>query len=85
MGRFRFSNLTSGSYELLVNYPGFKNLTLKSFKVSARQIVSVEAILLPSAETVTVGILTDSSLVDTTSSSITTIISGEMIRRLPIP
>ena len=85
MGRFRFSNLTSGSYELLVNYPGFKNLTLKSFKVSARQIVSVEAILLPSAESATVGILTDSSLVDTTSSSITTIISGEMIRRLPIP
>ena len=86
MGRFRFSNLTSGSYELLINYPGFKNLTLKSFKVSAREIVSVEATLLPAGETETVGILmAGSPLVDTTSSSITTIISGEMIRRLPIP
>jgi hypothetical protein len=81
-GRFKFSNLTPGDYQLVISSPWFENVTLKAFKVSAKETVTFEATLLPS---VTMGVIVESPLVDRTSSSITTIISGEMIRRLPIP
>jgi hypothetical protein len=85
MGRFRFTNITPGSYQLVISTPGFKDLTLKSFQVSAKETAKVEAIVMVDQAIATVGILADLSPVETTSSTIRTIISGEMIRRLPIP
>lgn len=83
-GKFLFKDVTPGVYRLVVKLASFKDLVLKDLKISAKERAQVEATLLPDGEYVTVGILADTSLIDT-SSTITTIISEKMIRSLPIP
>jgi hypothetical protein len=84
-GRFLISNVTPGVYVLVVKSPGFKNLELTALAVAGKETANVEAILLPTQEGALVGVVADTSTIDTKSSSITTIISEKMIRSLPIP
>ena len=86
-GSFSISNVAPGVYQLLVKSVGFKNLELNDLKVSAKETSNLEAILL-AAKPVTevlVGIVADTSLIDTSSSTIKTTINEKMIRSLPIP
>jgi Carboxypeptidase regulatory-like domain len=83
-GRFLIPNVTPGVYVLVVKSPGFKNLELRALAVAGKETANVEATLLPAQEVGLVGVLADTSLIDT-SSNLTTIISERMIRSLPIP
>lgn len=84
-GRFLISNVAPGVYELVLKSTGFKDLVLKDLKISAHETANIETILIATQVEVLVGILADSSLIDTSSSHITTTISEKMIRSLPIP
>lgn len=83
-GRFVVAGFASGAYGIVVESPGFKKLKLNDVTLGARETVSFELILAPDATTVTVGVLVGTPLIDTSTPG-TIIISGEMIRRLPIP
>ena len=80
-GRFTQSGLPPANYEVVVDYPGFKRLKVSKLKIAANQISVLEATLLLDGKTETVGILmAEPSLIDTNG---TTVISGDLIRRLP--
>lgn len=82
-GRFTQSSLTPANYEVTIDSPPFKRLKIASLKVAAGQILMLEATLLSVTETtVTVGIIAEDSLIDTTP-GLKTVISGDMIRKLP--
>ena len=83
-GRFQLSGLTAGSYDIGVTCLGFKKFDLKNVKLENKEALNLDCILLLDETTVTVGIIIDTPLIDTSTLG-TTIISGEMIRRLPIP
>lgn len=83
-GHFLIEAVRPGSYDISILSPGFKKFELKDATLSAREIVNLDLVLLPDATSVTVGILVETPLIDTSTPG-TTIISGEMIRRLPIP
>jgi hypothetical protein len=62
---------------------GFKSLQIKNVMIEKDKFTGVELILQPARETVTVGLVADSpSLIDTPLG--TTIISGDLVRRLPM-
>jgi hypothetical protein len=84
-GQFFIGVLRPGSYDISIQSPGFKKFDVGDVTVSAREIVNLDLVLLPDATSVTVGIIAETPLIDTSSSSITIIISGETLRRLPIP
>ena len=84
-GRFVISNVAPGIYELVVTSTGFKKLVVENLNVAGKE-TNVEASLLPNGEVEVVGLLLFSpTLIDTSSSTITTTISEKMIRSLPIP
>lgn len=80
-GRFKFSDVAPGSYQLEVNTAGFKNLILKKLRIAAKETVIIEATQLVDGEFVTVGILVDQSF---ESGNGVTIINRKMIESLPI-
>lgn len=86
-GRFVFFEATDGAYELTIELPGFQKFLCKDLKVAAKESVSLEVILLPAQPTVTVtvGVLVEYPLLIDISSPRTTIISGDILRNLPIP
>lgn len=58
-GAYHFSALPAGSYELVVTVPGFEKLKVKGIALGANEAVQIDATLLVSGETITVGILGD--------------------------
>lgn len=80
-GRVEFAGLAKGFYDLRIESPGFRTFTLKEVEVRAKELVSVDVTLMVAAESTTVGLLVEPSLIDTPPG--TFIISEEMIRRLP--
>jgi len=83
-GHFLIGVPRPGSYDVSIQSPGFKKLELGDVTLTAREIVNLDLVLLPDATSVTVGIIVETPLIDTSTPG-TIIISGEMIRRLPIP
>jgi len=85
-GRFLKIGLQAGSYNVLVKSPGFRDLKMPEVKLDARETIIAEmTLLLALAEdTVFVGVLVDSPLIDRPTPG-TTIISGDLIRMLPKP
>jgi Carboxypeptidase regulatory-like domain len=81
-GRFSRSGLPPSTYEVLIESPGFKLLKIPRVKIVAGQTAILEATLLVAEESVTVGIIAEDSLIDTTP-GIKTTISGDKIRKLP--
>lgn len=86
-GRFRIPLATSGTYELVVEQPGFKKLQVAQLIVARKETVTLTLTLVPpaSATTVLVGLIGVEPLIDTSRPGGTTIITREMIERLPIP
>ena len=82
-GKFKFASLSPLSYDLTVTQNGFKKLEVKSVRLAAKETVSMDLILMPNAATVTIGIIADDSPLNTPPG--TMILSGETIRKLPIP
>jgi len=83
-GHFLMAGLTTGAYDISIKLPGFKSFEMKKVTLVAREIVGLDLVLLLDGTSVTVGILVDTPLIDTSTPG-TIIIRGEMLRRLPIP
>ena len=78
-GQFSKGALAPGVYEVFVKQPGFKDLKFK-LKIGAGETVVINATLLVNGET-TMGIIAG----DPFPPSGTTIITGDRMRKLPIP
>jgi len=81
-GRFSFAGLAAGNYSLKIEQIGFKNLIVKDIVLEKNQAINIDITLEFSAVEV-VGIFDTEPMIDTTSSSVTKTISGDMIRRIP--
>jgi len=82
-GCFRFEGLNAGNYSLKIQSRGFKRV-LERIVLEKNQSLNLSTTL-QIEQTVTIGIVDDSPLIDTASSSVTTTISSEQMRRIPIP
>jgi len=83
-GRFSFAGLAAGIYSLKIEAPGFNTVVVKNIVLGTNQSLNIDMTLQVS-EVAVVGLFAEPNMIDTTSSSVTTIITGDMIRRLPIP
>jgi hypothetical protein len=77
--------LAEGNYSLKIEARGFKNLTVTNVVVKKDQQLNLDMTLELNGESTTVGIIALEPLLDTSSSAITFTLSGDQIRRLPIP
>jgi carboxypeptidase family protein len=84
-GRFASSGLSAGIYDIAIKANGFKNLELKDLSFNAKESVILEAILIVDEGTVMVGIISLEPMVDGSNPGNAVIMSGEKIRKLPIP
>jgi hypothetical protein len=81
-GQFTFENLLPGVYKLRIEGSGFKNLEVKKIEIRASESAKATLALSPDGETVVVGIIMVNP--DIENSNGTTIIRGDMLRRLPM-
>jgi hypothetical protein len=82
-GRFSFPSLPTGRYTVEVKAAGFKTFKLKHLQINADEEALADIILNGDAVTVTVGIVVDTQMIE--SSNGTTTIRGDLIQKLPIP
>ena len=80
-GGFEFAALAAGEYSITVELTGFKPLKIKKVVVEKNKLTTINVILQPSGQMVTVGVLLESSLIDVPPG--TTIINEKMIQSLP--
>lgn len=83
-GEFTLKNVPDGIYEVNFSYEGFKTYKIENLPLNKNESLSFEIALYPSGDVVLLGVIAEEPLIDTTSSGLTTRISGEMIRKLPI-
>lgn len=81
-GSFVFDKIQTGIYTLKVEYPGFKSLLVRAIDIDAHEVTSAKLVLEVEGETATVGLIMLNP--DIESSNGTTIIRGDMLRRLPM-
>jgi Carboxypeptidase regulatory-like domain len=81
-GRFEFGYLTAGEYSIAFEIAGFKSVKLKNLRVENNKLLSVKVTLEPSFADEVIGVVVIPGVVD--SQPGTTIITGDMIRRLPV-
>lgn len=84
-GCFRIAISGPGPYNVIAESPGFDKLEVRQLTVGLRESVSLVMIPTPTQTTVLVGIIGYDPLIDTSKPGGTTIITGDMMRRLPIP
>jgi hypothetical protein len=82
-GRFEFASLTPGSYSLKIEAIGFQTSELLNVSVEKNQIVNLETIVEITGQFLS-GITSVSYPPVDTRTPGTTIISGDLIRKLPI-
>jgi hypothetical protein len=84
-GEFKFSELTAGNYSLEIEAMGFKSYRQKKLTLNSREAVRINATLLFNEATtvVTVGLLISDPQFEYSNG--TTTLSGDFIRKLPIP
>ena len=70
-------------FELEIKVAGFKKFKVKNLEIKNKEKNNLDVFLEPDKVTVTVGIFADESLIDTSSSSVTTTITRKMIDNLP--
>jgi len=82
-GRFELAALAPGNYSISIKLAGFKSLEIKSIVVEKDKLISLDLIPELSGDMQTIGIIAvPLTLFDSTPG--TTIISGDLIRKLPI-
>ena len=79
-GQFRISGLAPGTYEVIIETPGFRKLKVKNVMLGAKQTVGLEMLLEFDSNTATVGLLVAEPLIDTPGKLV---INENMIRRIP--
>jgi len=85
-GRFRIPVAASGTYALVVEQAGFQKLEISQLTIAPKETVILTLVLAPDAAiTVLVGLIGLPPMIDTSRPGGTTIITREMIQRLPIP
>jgi hypothetical protein len=80
-GRFSLIGLRPGTYDLLINSPGFKELKVCNVKLVDGQVVVLEATLIVKGEAL-LGVIADDQILTTPG---TTVFKGDLIRKLPLP
>ncbi|HYR74773.1 MAG TPA: carboxypeptidase-like regulatory domain-containing protein [Pyrinomonadaceae bacterium] len=83
-GRYLIAYIPPGTYDIIIKSPGFKNLGVTKISLAGKETANLEVVLLVDGSML-MGVIAESPLIDTSSSSTTIIISGETLRRLPIP
>lgn len=84
-GGFRIAVSGPGPYDVITESSGFKTLEVAQLDVASDETVTLVMIPTPAHVTVLVGVIGDDPLIDFSSPGRTTIITGDMIRKLPIP
>jgi hypothetical protein len=82
-GAFSFKDLPAGTFSLLISASGFKKSRVVNIRINAGEEIKLTADLAPDAETIMVGIFGEEPLIDTSSSSVTTKITQDLIQKLP--
>jgi hypothetical protein len=82
-GGYSLSSIQTGTYELRIKSPGFTKRQIKNIEINNNEELDLNIFLEPASVTVTVGILAEESLIDTTSSSITHTITRRQLENLP--
>ncbi len=84
-GRFEFASLPAGNYSIVIESPYFKRLQLVDVIVDKGKLVNVELVMsvMETQQQVLVGLIMLTPEVDRPPAG-TTIISGDLLRRLPI-
>ena len=83
-GVFNFPRLTIGSYDLVVEYQGFKTAKRESIPVSIGAVLSFEVKLEVGAATESVTVSGEVPIVETTRSQTSTAVNERAVRDLPI-
>jgi hypothetical protein len=82
-GEYSFSSLEPGIYQLKANTSWFKKLEVISLEIKSQEKSQLNITLELASTSVTMGIVVEEPMIDTTSSSVTTKITRQMIERLP--
>jgi 5-hydroxyisourate hydrolase-like protein (transthyretin family) len=83
-GRFEFALLTPGDYSIAIEALGFQNLAVTNLSIEAQQIVNLESIIeITGVHSMGISSIQPSPRVDMPPPGVT-IISGDLLRRLPI-
>jgi hypothetical protein len=82
-GNFTLKDISSGTYSLLISASGFKKYRVINIKIGVGEENKINANLALDPETTVVGIFLEEPLIDTSSSSVTTRITQDLIQKLP--
>lgn len=82
-GRFNFNTLSDGIYRIEVKSKGFKKLIVQNLEIRSSKNNELDLILEVSGATVVVGIYADPPMIDLSSNERKTVITREMIDRIP--
>ena len=82
-GTFMFKDMSVGTYSLLISASNFIKSQVINIKISAGEESKINANLALNPEMTIVGIFLEEPLIDTSSSSVTTRITQDLIQKLP--
>ena len=82
VGAFHFGNIAAATYTLTATAKGFENYTKSDIEVHVAQQLEENATLIVGSATQTVSVEADALQVQTETSEISTLISGEQVRQL---
>jgi len=83
-GRFVFTNIRTGAYELLVELEGFQPVKMTGIVVRVGEVLSYPMVLPVGPITTEIEILAAVQQVETTTSQLDTVINGKCIQDLPL-
>ena len=81
-GAYRFANVGNGNYTLTVVGKGFQKYTKSGIVVNVAQTVEADATLTVGSQTQTISVSADALQVQTETSEVSTLISGEQVSQL---
>ncbi len=82
VGAFHFGNIAAGTYTMLVTARGFQAYTSSGIEVHVAQHLEENAALHVGSESQTISVEADALQVQTETSEVSTLISGEQVRQL---
>ncbi len=83
-GTYTFVNLPIGEYKLLIAKPGYATKIVGSIVVASSETMNVEAALPVGSSTETVDVTSSSSVIESNSNALTTVIDIKQIENLPL-
>jgi hypothetical protein len=82
-GRFRFSEVPPGRYEITVRLSGFKTVRIQQYEISVGMTVEIPIRMSIYAGKETVSVLAESNTIDPATSAVPTILRREFIEGIP--